>query len=211
MQVHDGPYNPELTKMLYEFSDWFYTIERSKIPLRGSTDVNEEFTTDSWLEERKKVPINTEEGVGFPTKVYGTDLVMSLAPQEYMKKFNEINKDLNHWFGSKYCAVQMYYPEGGYMDWHNNGNAAGYNILLSYSRNGNGWFKYQDPISKEIITLKDKPGWNIKTGYYGRHDEQDKLIWHCARTYDSYRITFGYVIPDENMWEMMIEDILNAE
>ena len=35
---------------------------------------------------------------------------------------------------------------------------------------------------------------------------KDNVYWHCARAYED-RLTLGFVIPDENMWEMMIEDI----
>ena len=52
----------------------------------------------------------------------------------------------------------------------------------------------------------DKPGWNAKVGYYGNNDEPDKLFWHCARAYED-RLTLGFVLPDEDFWKMMIEDI----
>lgn len=210
MKVHKPPFNPELMEILDPFVDWFYSIDRSKIKLNGEPDIEEKYTNPEWLEESKKIPVDQQGGEGFPKKVYGVDMLTSISPADYMKKFNAISSDLNNWFGSKYCAVQMYYPENGFMDWHNNGNASGYNILLSHSTKGTGYFRYQEPSSGGILTLDDEPGWNIKTGYYGSHEEPDKLIWHCARTYDSERITFGYVIPDKNMWEMMIEDILDA-
>ncbi len=211
MKVHEPPFNPELMEMLDEFVDWFYSIDRSRINLNGSPDSEEKYTSTEWLEESKKIPVNEKGGEGFPKHVYGVDMLMSISPAEYMQRFRKISDELNQWFGSKYCAVQMYYPQNGFMDWHNNGNASGYNILLSHSTTGGGWFRYQDPTDANIITIQDKPGWNIKTGYYGRHDEPRRLVWHCARTYDSERITFGYVIPHKEMWEMMIEDILNVD
>jgi hypothetical protein len=54
--------------------------------------------------------------------------------------------------------------------------------------------------------MPDKPGWFAKVGYYGHLGEPDKVYWHCARAYGP-RLTFGYVIPDESLWEMMVADI----
>ena len=211
MRIHEGPYNPELMAMLDDFIDWFYSIDRTRIKVNGKPDTDEFYTNLEHLEESKKIPIHERGGEGYPKTVHGIDMLMALAPPDYMSRFRDISNDLNQWFGSKYCAVQMYYPQNGFMDWHNNGNAPGYNILLSHSSNGGGFFRWQDPVTEEIHTVFDKPGWNLKTGYYGRHDEPDKSVWHCARTYDSERITFGYVIPDINMWQMMIDDILSVE
>jgi hypothetical protein len=92
------------------------------------------------------------------------------------------------------------------MGWHNNWNASGYNILLSYSKTGNGFFRYLDPITKEIVTMEDKPGWTCKVGYYGRGREPDKVYYHCAGSYEP-RITLGFVVPHLEIWRSMIEDI----
>ena len=210
MRVLEPPFNPELMSILDDFQSWFSSIDKSRIKMRGEYDTVEEYTSWNHLEKSKQIPVEKTGGEGFPKYCHGVDMLTSIAPAEYMKRFVQVGEDLNHWFGAKHCAVQMYYPKNGYMDWHNNGNASGYNILISHSDNGDGYFRYQDPKTSEIIDLWDKPGWNIKVGYYGSHKEPDKLVWHCARTFSSERITFGYVIPDKEMWEMMIEDILSA-
>ena len=97
----------------------------------------------------------------------------------------------------------MYYPKGGYMGWHNNHNASGYNILFSYTRSGRGFFRYK---KDNVVTMEDSPGWTAKVGYYGNNKEPDKLFWHCARAYEDM-LTLGFVIPNENFWNMMIDDI----
>jgi hypothetical protein len=56
--------------------------------------------------------------------------------------------------------------------------------------------------------MNDEPGWTVKAGYYGDKHEDDKIYWHCARAYEE-RLTLGYVIPDENMWNMALEDIIS--
>ena len=58
--------------------------------------------------------------------------------------------------------------------------------------------------------MYDQPGWQVKVGYFGGHHEPNKKIWHCAAT-NTHRITFGYVIPDKFMWDMMCDDIKDVE
>ena len=79
-----------------------------------------------------------------------------------------------------------------------------HNILLSHS-DGGGFFKYLTEDGS-IETMNDPAGWNAKVGYYGA-----KMIHnqHCAGS-TSPRQTIGFVIPDKDMWEMMIEDISYA-
>ena len=91
-------------------------------------------------------------------------------------------------------ALAAVYPANGYMAWHTNADAPGYNVLLTWSEKGNGFFKYQDPITKEIVTMQDKPGWNCKVGYFGKHTETDKLFWHCCGTAE-LRITVAWIFP----------------
>ena len=215
MELLNPPYNTELMQMLNGFSEWFFKQDLSKIPLKNKDKANKGlfYTSEGHLLDRQQQEsVRHPEIAGYPSECYGIDL-MAVAregaiPQSMVPAISDINRDLNAWFGSKFCAVQMYYPPGGYMNWHHNANCPGYNILMSYSQDGNGFFRYQDPVSKEIITMEDVPGWTAKVGYYGPLNEPDKVIWHCAKTFSGPRLTFGYVIPDEAMWEMMCEDIL---
>ena len=91
-------------------------------------------------------------------------------------------------------ALSAVYPANGYMSWHTNADAPGYNVLLTWSETGNGFFKYQDPITKEIVTMPDKPGWNCKVGYFGSYNETDKIFWHCCGTAE-LRITVAWIFP----------------
>lgn len=148
---------------------------------------------------------------GFPEQTYGHDLMAGVAAVKDIPLLNEalqtLDKDLLAWSGSRNNAVKMIYPEGGFMGWHHNANAPGYNVLLSWSEKGTGFFRYQDPITKEIITMNDTPGWTCKVGYYGAWHEDDKIYWHCAGAPFEKRFTLGYIIPHQGMWESMVEDI----
>jgi hypothetical protein len=128
-------------------------------------------------------------------------------PGEKIAELKKLDTELLAWSGCRNNAVKMLYPKGGYMGWHHNANAAGYNILLSWSEKGLGFFRYQDPITKEIVTMQDTPGWTCKVGYYGRFDEPNRTYWHCASAEHEERFTLGYIIPHEGMWNDMTEDI----
>lgn len=202
MKVIEGGLNREVLDIVEPFSDWFFKQDRSLINLNGEPDENEYYTSDEYLDS-----INKETHIGYPEKAHGVDLTdIKSTPLEFRDMITDVTKNLNMFFGSKFNAVKMYYPSGGYMGWHNNHNVPGYNILLSYTQNGDGWFRYQDPATKEIVTLYDSPGWTAKVGYYGSNDEPDDIYWHCARAHED-RLTLGFVIPDKNMWEMMCEDL----
>ena len=191
--------NIELKNLLNDYSEWFENLDKTSIKVRGEKDIDEYYTSEEYLSS-----IDKKIHEGFPEKTHGIDLVFCDSIDDNIRKrIRQVDMDFNSVLGSERCAVKMYYPEGGYMGWHNNHNASGYNILFSYTKNGNGFFRYK---TDQLVTMNDSPGWTAKVGYYGNNDEPDKLFWHCARAYED-RLTLGFVIPNKNFWEMMIEDI----
>jgi hypothetical protein len=204
MKMLQGELSSEVHDTIYKFSNWFFQQDRSIIHLHGKPDENEYHTSEKYLEL-----VDKESHEGFPEEVHGIDLATTYEISiDYRDKLRELDAVLNPIFASKFNAVKMYYPKDGFMGWHNNWNCPGYNILLSYTQTGNGFFRYRDPVTKEIVTMNDEPGWTVKAGYYGDKHEDDKIYWHCARAYEE-RLTLGYVIPDENMWNMALEDIIS--
>lgn len=203
MKVLEGEINPEILEVLERGRTWLDSLDKSKFKLFGEADFTQYYTSTEYLES-----IDKEEHIGFPEKKHGIDIIMTESTEvKERSTVREIILKLNQLIGSRNSAVFMYYPPGGYMGWHDNHNASGYNILISYSKNGNGYFRYVDPETKEIITLHDKPGWNVKVGYYGSGENGESTYWHCAYT-DEERITFGFIIPDKNLWEMSCEDLV---
>ena len=57
--------------------------------------------------------------------------------------------------------------------------------------------------------MQDPVGWHCKLGYYGEKNEHNKIMWHSA--YGGPRITLGWVVFDENIWEDIIEEVTEAE
>jgi hypothetical protein len=83
------------------------------------------------------------------------------------------------------------YPKNGYMGWHTNADTPYLRCYITYSENGDSYFKYRDPITKEIITDKDNVGWTLR--YFKISNKIDELLWHCVYS-NTTRISMGYKI-----------------
>lgn len=108
-------------------------------------------------------------------------------------------------------ALFCYYPPGGYISWHNNANASSYNFIFTWSETGNGYFKYRNGKTGELVTIQDKKGWQCKAGYFGAYaDPKEYLCYHCAST-ECDRITVAFVLNREEMsvgmQNMIIEEL----
>jgi len=154
---------------------------------------------------------------GYPksSKMYGlAKLDYSKVDNFNKKSFDKIDKfknDLCAFTGVHHNALFSVYPPGGYISWHNNQNAPGYNVLFTWSENGDGYWEHYDPIKQEIVRINDVPGWQCKYGYYGSYEEgPEKVLYHTAAT-NCWRITIAYVFNANDtgkmMSELMVEDI----
>ena len=198
--------NPDLKNILGKFLPVLLAVDRSNFPYKPNS--RELLTPEYACGPEYLTHMQSKKVDGFPEKTHGIDLMRYTTPYQSVRDaLKRLDTELLAWSGSRNNAVKMLYPKGGYMGWHHNANASGYNILLSWSEKGTGYFRYQDPITKEIVTMWDTPGWTCKVGYYGSWTETDKIYWHCASAEHEERFTLGYIIPHEGMWSDMIEDI----
>ncbi|OUU24381.1 MAG: hypothetical protein CBB97_11715 [Candidatus Endolissoclinum sp. TMED37] len=201
--------NSDILEVLEPYREWFFSQDLKSMPItKAGKHDKESCATIEYLQEIMAKPMgkNSETRKDFhegPPEVvrnvhFGPG---SGCSEEHKQRSAQINKDLVSFLGARFSAVHVYYPHDGFMGWHNNWDCPGYNILINYN-SGDGWFKYWDTNSKTIQTMEDPMGWSAKVGYYGGPENP---FYHCAG--GGPRITFGFVIPDKNMWEMMIEDI----
>jgi len=198
----------ELLEMLTPYSDWFFKQDLEWLNKLSKDNPKNTDSLDNALSSQYLQAILDMDGrhEGYPEISKSYDLNQGGLPGEFQDKYNELTNKLVTFLGARNQAVHVYYPKQGFMSWHNNWNAHGYNILLSYTEGGGGFFKYRDPVTHEIVEMLDKPGWTCKVGYYGRGREPDKVYYHCAGTYEP-RLTMGFVVPNLDMWRCMIEDI----
>lgn len=168
-------------------------------------------TSDEYLFKAFKLKLSD---YAFPRAVYGASIQHVLDFHPNNKNVLAIRKAttvLKNTLGTEREALSMLYPDNGFIGWHHNGNAPGYNILLSHSLDGDGSFDYWDYETKSIKSIPDKPGWNVKVGYYpNQRKEPKRVYWHMAKTKKS-RISIAWVIDQKDMWKNMIDQITEGD
>jgi len=228
----------DLLKLLDEYRDFVLTNRPDKYLPNWKTkgkfmsEGRPEFATS--VECLKSMPHDTHDG--FPPDSYGYDLntptlqrtlehETNLGAEEremihkYIEMSDRLDDTLGAYIGYKFCALKMFYPEDGYIAWHTNWNVPGYNCLFTWS-DGTGYWRHLDSSEEKegsiipdpdakLVHLQDKDGWHCKLGYYGRKDEHNRITWHSA--YGGPRITLGFVVFDENIWDDIVEEITAAE
>lgn len=152
------------------------------------------------------------EDYGFPRAALGLGkMEFERNNYDYYIEIDKKVRKVGNYLGTPNNALAMCYPDNGYIGWHHNGNAPGYNVLLTYSQDGDGHFSYWDYNTKSIVRLQDKPGWNLRVGYYAnQRTERDKLFWHMAET-KKQRITVAWVLNHKDMWTSMIDELTAGE
>lgn len=106
------------------------------------------------------------------TQTMASTLMELLKPQGSMRLFQ---------------SGRNWYPNRGYMGWHTNSNIKGFRLYCSHARVGNAsYFRYQEPLTAEVITSWDHEGWNFRCF---RTDLEP--LWHCVNSATD-RISFGF-------------------
>ncbi len=151
---------------------------------------------------------------GWPRALRGTgfsDMMHLIPNSKYTDGIAKITSRIGKFLGTPNQALTMYYPEDGYIGWHHNGNASGYNILMTHSMDGEGGFSFWDYKSKSIMTIPDKIGWSVKVGYYpDLKAEPGRIYWHMAKTKNP-RISIAWVLNQKIMWKNMIDEITSGD
>lgn len=151
--------------------------------------------------------------VGYEVSTHreGHEFFEGSAPPTYRRQMTEriaqASNDIISWLGVRHNALTAFYPPGGYISWHNNANAPAYNLIFTWSETGDGWFKYVDPVTKEVVKMQDKPGWQCKAAYFGHYDEPERLFYHAASS-DCWRCTVSFTLDTSALSAEIREDLL---
>lgn len=199
--------NSELLDILNQYVDLYNTDGfMDNVHLYCENERDQE-NRDRWLGEDylQEIIDMGERHEGFPDHMVGYNFKPH-QPEEnrfvnnvdldykksIMDKVYEINDQMMFFLGVRNNALTSFYPPGGYISWHNNANAAAYNLIFSWSETGEGWFKYKHPETGEMVHMQDHAGWQCKAGYFGHYGEPEKLCYHAAST-DCRRITVSFI------------------
>jgi hypothetical protein len=103
--------------------------------------------------------------------------------QYFIKAFEEITGtqlgDGSQPIGQGGFRSTVYNPNG-FLGWHKDGGYGVYSILFSYcAEKPDGFYRWQDALTKEIHTQFDVPGWSAKS-FVSLDDENSE--WHTVKT-----------------------------
>ena len=209
--------NQEFISILNEYKDVLLKREpgndtpliAKEIPVMHQDETAEKWISDEYMHD----VINMGRGHdGFPKVLRGFSGLKFENEKDTRGKVikeasHRLNSNLIEFLSARNNALNACYPPGGFISWHNNANAKGYNIIITYSETGEGWFDYWDIEKKERVRIQDKPGWQAKMTYFGPYDDPENIVYHAAYT-DCYRITVAFVFAEaDQFWEEVIEDL----
>lgn len=222
-QVIDVPIN---NKYILESLDkflWYYDnldLIKQNLRLHGRADEQDKYTNSDY---RDRIIRMAERHDGYPEECHSyalkVDRLAHLNESKhetramFVEKYSKLNEELASSICVKNNALTQLYPPGGFISWHNNANAPGYNFIFSWSETGDGSFSYVDGETGEEVVMQDKQGWNCKAGYFGFYGESwDKLCYHSAKT-NCYRLTVSFILDMHEtgmgMQQEVIEEIMS--
>lgn len=176
-------------KFLDDFISEFKTL---KIENQIKTDPSNEHicSYENLFEILNKNQFNLFDKAQDNSKLINLKINFNYFLQKYNSKFVYFlqNKFLN---SSILLSGNFLYPKNGYMGWHTNADTPYLRCYITYSENGDSYFKYRDTDTKEIIIDRDNIGWTAR--YFNISDKQDELLWHCVYS-NTNRISMGYRI-----------------
>lgn len=113
----------------------------------------------------------------------GVDMAMD---DSYYVRLNSPSHLTRHLVGKVRVTGNFWYPPGGYMGWHTNGNDPGVRLYATWAKEGyKSFFRYA--TAGAIVTSYDAEGWNFRQFTVDRQ----RPFWHCVYS-DTHRVSFGF-------------------
>ena len=101
----------------------------------------------------------------------------------------ELEKLLPEVDGGLETSGHAIYLKGSHMGWHSNHSRADGRVYCSWTDLADSnFFRYEHPLSGEIVTEWEKPGWNIKSFTIPPHPAR---FWHCIGA-SRLRLSLGF-------------------
>ena len=205
------PIGPRFITRLNEISTEFFSMDYKSndyVSIRDndSYEKGQEYCSDIALREKL---IKWEDHEGFPEEYFAQPIshMVKADPEQWTHFRDKVKFDFAYDIGAHSSALLSYYPPGGHVGWHTNWNANAYQILFTYSKDGDGYFRYYDKKKKEIVTIPDQIGWQCRHYYFGRKDEEDHHCWHSAYA-GGERLTLAYKFVNKGLYHIQNEQAI---
>lgn len=219
--------NQQILDILNESLFFYHNRDDIKlIKPNCSEDDQEKFISDDYM----RIIVDQHEAHnGYPKSLKGysldgSDTYLYTRPEdkqkrlpiEWLDKYSNINEKLMHELSVRNNAVASLYPPDGYISWHNNANATGFNLIFTWSETGDGWFDYIEDNGKgERVRCQDKKGeWVCRYGMFGSyHQDEYPIVYHAASSNGGWRITLAYIFSASEaaggLQDFIIEELAN--
>lgn len=205
--------NEEVLQSLNDFKDMWWD-KRNNLEDYYNLFAKDSKVEDYLSDDYKKHIMNMGPAHGgYPEKIKGFLLKQeshsATHDVDLATKYRTLNEKLQLLLSTKNNALCAVYPPGGFISWHNNANASAYNLIFSWSENGDGYWKHVDPYTNKDVHVQDVPGWQCKAFYFGGYeDSPEDIVYHAAAT-NCWRMTISYIFDRESkeFWEDVIEEI----
>lgn len=206
--------NEEVLQILNEFKDLWWDIREeleNYYYLTGKDRNREQLIS----EEYKNIIMgmgNAHDGYPEVCKAFSIKdhhPKLSKSSIHLHEEYSKLDTGIQTLLGTKRNALCAVYPPGGFISWHNNANASAYNLIFTWSENGNGYWKHVDPYTNKEVIVPDVPGWQCKAFYFGAYeDSPEDIVYHMAST-DCWRMTISYIFDrhHKQYWEDVIEEL----
>lgn len=210
IQIH----NKELLQLLDEFKEFWWDMRdnlEDHYHYIAKSAKKEDYINEQY---KNKIMGMGQSHDGYPEAMKGFSFIArDMDPHkgniELQKKFSDLDDRIQFLLGTNRNALCTVYPPEGFISWHNNANASAYNLIFTWSENGDGYWKHVDPYTGEEVTVPDVPGWQCKAFFFGAYeDSPEDLVYHMADT-NCWRMTVSYVFDrhHKQYWENVIEEI----
>jgi len=194
--------NKELLGTLNSFVEQFFAIKGYADPKHRQFSSQKALADPEYFCSKEYLDQQLSTGdshSGFPEEhmAHPTSKMVQNNPEAFTNFRDSVKHGFAKRIGAHTNALLNYYPPGGFVGWHTNWNANAYQILFTWSRTGDGYFKYRNQATGDIVTIQDKPGWQARHYYFGKQDEIDYHCWHAAYA-GCDRITLAYKFENES-------------
>ena len=157
-------------------------------------------------EEYLKDCLSRDKLIGAPDRYFATPIakLVRAYPDQWSDYMQKVKYDFAADLGAHTSARLSYYPPGGFVGWHTNYDANAYQVLFTWSKTGDGYFRYKDKDGT-IVTEQDVSGWQSRHYYFGAEHEVSDHCWHSAYA-GCERITLAYKFVNDGGKQNTVKD-----
>ena len=196
--------DPEVINILERIGEYLDAIDTDRLKVREGRQ-NRISMHEAICDDYREV-FSKQVRPGPPWHQRMCDLLLDMSQRKRDEYVANLATDLGKQITGRKQALSAIYPPGGFLAWHHNADVPGRNLIFTWSKTGEGVFRYVNKTKGYYFDIPDHKGWNVKSFDWYSHGQTEKegYTWHCAGT-DCLRATLAFVIDSNQMSDEMLE------